>query len=958
MALNVPKVNPCIKLGPLSFRPTGGLNCRPTEGSSCRPTGGLNCRPTGGSNCTNSIPTKSNGNGKEKDEEDDDDTIYYMIDEETDSVIVAPKENASFGSLCGFYKVQESTIPRALLRRYFRGSSRYTLDWDKWICCVLSSFDAFEKAIRLDHFNTKEVFTSLFVDQVPPFGFPVDLLYKVATLPPKTLCKEYSIFLATYLRIYNGYWMIKEFSLIEFEGNNNEMKSLAFAAQLFCDTHIDLVNAMVSNNAFRNSNLLDPLTTMDDLFEHLYAKNYPHDARFYYSGDLPNLIPLVDTGGMWYHMPIKASRMNIVYAIVHVISCKTQPFRCQGRNNMAILTKKSGYFARFPDIEKLYEMILRVSLLGNYGFARVRPCFEARMETYRFFSDECISTEERIAWISEYDSFIKCIAKEYLCYLFKSSVLLDIVYLTSYLHSSPYVQKECFVPNTGESRPTAFAIAIDLCDNVRYILSTCATISSSTLLKDSKEYPKGQEFYLQVSQALVDYQSKMELCISKVPKMDFMRLLHTICTKIYKKKLVDPFSTIPLDLRKEIGASSFSAIQICLAQYFLAENTPLGRPFPLYWFKVFGLTYSAHKKMQKILYGFLFLNKADHSIEKKLEKIANQKRRDFFIVYAAYDLYLEFEEENTFVLPKRSAQRQETALRYKYHIQPWESTPLAICLFYYCQNCKKWANDVIQQPTHENSLFMHSFGGFSCRHDTITDTVICGNEFGATAIRVLKSKGTYELDHVSDPAIASIILKHRKSALCTTTEMRRINMIGIVKKLGKNYFALCEICATLCIFTTSAFSSAGFTCQCHVSDPEWFSPVRSIIPPQSTTFGNPTSLQSVPSTSLQSIPPTSLQSVPPTSLQSIPQTSLQSTPQTCFYCKNERKRNESLREICLFDDMETYTFQHLFLCRKDHNKLHRVADTSVILRKSIAFGAIKEQRENDNERQKKKPPRA
>jgi len=786
---------------------------------------------------------------------------YFEIDDNTDNVYFLNHLNLK-NVKEDYEKILSANIPRLLLRRKFINNNNY---WDSILQFVYLSLHNFICCIDLgkeketECFDIKEMFDFVFYKS-SDCVFPQNIMEKIINLlsnNPKQAIHDYSILIALYIRIYITYYLMESLNPIE-----------KLTAQLFVDTHIDLVNAMNYYSLYTNNDIKNPNNTSEDFVRSIYELYYSNDMRFYYCGNLPNLTTCIGLGSLWKQVSSKSGPKDIVQSLIQALCSKTQIFRCQGRNNMKILREK--YFPQYPDLYELYIMFVRISFLGNYIFCKYRPDFNSRLQIYMFFSD-FVSKEERIGWMSENDEIIKYCTKEYFIYLVRLSYALDMIL-------------------EGDStRSDINNIVISAMDHVRKNFDFGCIQNLNHLM------------YIQIKHDLDIHYNMIEPYISKLIKGSFDKVVYIALNRICETIIIDQSSTALLKSDVIVGKKVVAAIELIINQFYCIEKNPIGRQLPLKWFKVFGISKNGLLMFKSLYYRYLYQDIADNAIERELISIYNANNKDFHVLRTFFQKLYLFYDTFEYILPQKCAENQIRAIRAKERHPPWKDLPDFSSIYYYCSICKQWAHPTMDHVSEDTARDTYGIGTSYGMFDTKFNTYVCGNITLPASIKKLKDTGDFYDDEFKDLKNAKIIRKYKQFDDCPKTPLIPIDMIGKVKRLNGQLWALCELCATLAPFVAWNFDYVGFTCGCH-------SQLYSEIPFLEFMSKNDT-LSEISS-------------------------------KCCFYCGITSQKKE-IKTIRVVDDVErNYEIVSLYICSSDLDRCKYLMEKTDLERRSKIFKTI------------------
>lgn len=128
-----------------------------------------------------------------------------------------------------------------------------------------------------------------------------------------------------------------------------------------------------------------------------YDTVYPHGRRFVWAGDLPNLSHLFVLSDIWNKQrPVSTCMASVV---IHVITSKTQPHRCQIRSLSTVIKENKD---QYPSLIYMVLDIIWVHLMGMYAEAKHRPCWRSRSVLRAQFLEFATRPRKTIVkWIKE-----------------------------------------------------------------------------------------------------------------------------------------------------------------------------------------------------------------------------------------------------------------------------------------------------------------------------------------------------------------------------------------------------------------------------------------------------------------------------------------------------------------------------------------------------------------------------
>jgi hypothetical protein len=596
------------------------------------------------------------------------------------------------------------------------------------------------------------------------YGFDIDTVKEILDSSPE----EYSIFQSIIYRLWHAHSAQEE----------TQSRKWKFRLQLFIDTHIDLCIYIVKNNACLNYLLKSPIENKDRIGIAAKDYYYPHPDRFRFCGNLPDFIPLIDVGNIWYD--VRPKEDSIVSALIHFFACKTQHHKCQVRNFVSIIY---DYYLQYPVIIDLVRKYLLITMLGNYDSAKFRPCFQKRMEIVLSFNE--VSNDSLFIWMFEHESLVYCATKEFYMYSVELNYTLD-KYLSM---TSDWVA----VKNATR----------DSLDCVRGILSRY-------------ELGSTQRYELIEKELKLMHQESL-VYITKLKKAPFLDIIIAEFNKYHEKKIIVKASTDTQSSESKLDDETRDTINnVC--KYLKVVRPDSDKYIELRWLKIFGISEKGLSLIRDLYYGYEKLDIADNAIIKRIDEIYKSNSQDFHIIKTYFKALKEEFSYKRYKLSSDHAQRQVDALRARHIIHPWESFPEEIDIFYFCKNCKRWAHPIVDGNNTKSLTNIYAIGCEKTLCDIELDTIYCGKQTSSLAIKKLRDNGDYQKEELDDEKSARTIRKHKDTKLCTDTPLTPVSMIGWIQELDGKLYALCEVCGCLIAFDPTKFNPRGFTCNRHNED--------------------------------------------------------------------------------------------------------------------------------------------
>ncbi len=570
---------------------------------------------------------------------------------------------------------------------------------------------------------------------------------------------------------------------------------MLFRLQLFMDTHLDICEYIRRTDAYTDELLTNPDYNKDDLVKSVLEQYLPSDYKVAYCGSLPDLIPCIDMGNVWYDVRPKPRIEMVTCALIHIMACKTQSHKCQLRNFMRILR---GYFRVYPCMIALYRMLLEVSFMGNYPHATCRPSFDTRMDIRASFRSDNLTEDLLFLWMDENCQLVYYATKEFYMYMVESQYTLDRMMAET---------------NCWEDIKRTIVDAMDI---ARRSISMDDGISQQCFADIEKDMK-------QMHQDTLPY-------ISKLRKAPFVEMILQEMNKVHEKIAVNKKSTAVQtsemalanydpDPGKANAFRTFRDMQFVVDERFSSRNENENE-LELRWLKCFEISEEGYKDIQRLYFDYERKDIADNAIGRRLTQIYEHRAYDFHLIRVFFRMVNEKKTLAEYNLSSDYAENQMRALRAKYCVPPWDVLSENADVFYYCTVCNRWLTPVIDPASKKSKLNVYAQGFEKALYDHSTDTIYCGKQNTSINVRKMMNSGIYYTEgEIEDEKMARTIRKHKETVRCCDTPLECIHMIGKIKKLGGKLWALCEICGGMTQWEGAKFSHLGFTCERHFEKP-------------------------------------------------------------------------------------------------------------------------------------------
>ncbi len=648
--------------------------------------------------------------------------------------------------------------------------------------------------------------------------------------------------------------------------------------QLFVDTHLDLCERMLACSLFSDDRVSNVDENPDDLSRSVAVQHEPRDDAVTGCGDLPDLTPLIDTGDIWMAVRPKTRIKTIVTEIVHIVGCKTLPHKCLLRNFADILEKS---VKSHPALFALIRMALEISMLGNYPHAGFRPGFETRMRIRRSFADRAILTDDTLlAWMKDNDQLVLLATKELFMFMSEQQLAVDL----AMQDTLPWAQSKGLIVGSMDA-------------------------ARSSIDRDSA----GDDGFRKIAADLkLAHQQSMSY-ITKLKKASFVDIaLQTMKRRFKKKEEPDSVSedvrTCETALSDLSGADDGRFCRLLeLMQRVVNVRVP-ERQTPcleLGWLKCFGMTRGGYAQIRLLYFEYETDAIADNRLQHRIADLFEACPKDFYLAHIYFNMICDKRAFASFALPTGYAENQTRALRASLCVPPWEPLPEDADRFFFCSTCEQWLSPVVESEGQRADANEYAIGIEQILYDHEDDRMYCARQKPAASLR----KATETAD---GPGAAHTIRRHKVKKRCYDTEAVSVSMIGNCQRLGKKFWALCEVCGRVTAWSGANFGPLGFTCGRHDV------PQPSAAPQPAPTVAIDADAEETPSGR---------------------RSRTETAEKTCYYCEAELDGKGT--PLIVFDDApRRLRYVHAALCKTHFDACAYLRAQKPVVSKSVLFRSV------------------
>jgi hypothetical protein len=649
------------------------------------------------------------------------------------------------------------------------------------------------------------------------FGFPLMLLDNLNLLQHQM---QYAVLWALLIRL----WVAHEEMNIYQQTHPKHTLRL----QLFIDSHISICQYILRTRHFDDANLLDPSRNNDSVAICAVQQYYPNDRDFAYAGNLPNLTECMFVGNLYYDVRPKPKTVALSHALIHIFACKTQPQKCQIRNFVNILHK---YVLSFPMIGRLYREIVRVSLLGNYEHATIRPHFEMRMQIYEESNPKNYNELDFFHWMVDNDKLLFQITKEFHLFTVQLDMTVDDLMqennpswrqikdiicastdICRLILKTDMLKRQCFMwKSTRElflsAAPESFEQTREWKLLMQQIQSNEVTIESEALFTT----------IIQDQMTFMHNQSKQISC-TKLKKGSYLDVISTYTEGFFETRIINQRSTIKHNSEMIFEKSLLERINLIARVLIHKHSTGElkdGR-VQLFYLKAFGVNRQAYHIICKLQYLYENFDLPDNAVTKYLKFLYDEHERDFHLFHVFLRAIIYHRMFRRHALPLDYYLSQRRAILAKAMKMPWEDMDPDDDIYYYCPSCKKFKNPISDMTTNHSPKNMYGQGCENVIYDILKNKLYCTKNSIPLSIKKAMDSGLYDSNAcIADKQLAKMIRKHKETVPCCETELVAVHMCGWIQQLEKRKWIICSICAQPMIYEMCKFGPLGVTCGMH-----------------------------------------------------------------------------------------------------------------------------------------------
>lgn len=619
----------------------------------------------------------------------------------------------------------------------------------------------------------------------------------------KDLLSRFSILATLMYRIYQTEDFLK----------NTELSQEDFhEIQMVIDTHLDIMLSIEKTGWYTDKELTCDTKEnryVTDYPESIFHCFFPHDLRFYDVFELPDISINFNMSAKFFDIESSHASQGIGEIIGHLFGKKPIPYICGKRQLVDMLLEECQ---KFSDLSDLCRDIFMVSLLGNYVVCKERPGFSQRVKIVNFMRNS--TNHEFLTWISNNPLLCLFIFREYYIFMTERDYCLHKLLLSC-------------------SRISEFSeITIDCMESVRIVLDL-ELKEEIVNFKDLKEQESKINVILKKSHSKtlrIECKSlkyipeihvfmQMEAIYMKIPqsKKNELKRQYDVKEKLTIDK-VDRYLD-PIDGRFLITETMLIPEEGLLKIENLVHKLKVMRSMndqnfiPVTSLREIGISENTYLKFSEYYYRFSCMEDSDHSMENKLLELSKNDPMDFDRLRLFFGLIYKNHRNCAMNLPSDIKSQQVEAIRLKRRIAPWEEISEDMHSMFYCTNCKKWANMLIESQSLQN---LNTFNPINMGVNIENLGMFCLSYIQCQGSKKRRHRKLKDLEFNENSNFEDKKNNRIEKYICSKTKLVRYDMLGIIRKLDGINYCLCTICAALIVFDGTKWSNDTFiTCGNH-----------------------------------------------------------------------------------------------------------------------------------------------
>lgn len=693
---------------------------------------------------------------------------YFILNDSGDKISPLCEEHESS---IRHSKIENWSIPRAVLRPQY-------VHLSEDLGPLFESFDSIAKIVKKREYDPRRKISEILKKEID-VGFESGLIEELIDLPNDNFY-EFSILASLIYRIGS----------LEILKTKTEDQSIILAIQLMIDTHIDIVSEINREGIHKDKGLVDDTKYKGGLGS-LYAENYPHDMRFYYPGDFPELRQLNDMTNIWVDSLIKKKDEILSFALCKLIITKSQICKCQTRN-ISDLFKE--YLTKFPEIVVLFRKFILISMLGNYAFSKVKASFTARCHHVFFFGDKKFHfTDFQVReWIKENPRVVLFFVREFYMYLVRRDPVLD-EFMNQY---DDWIKTKVVTHDAG--------------DRIRFAYSNFLK-----KFKTDEQFVFDENFKESLKLAIEIGNKEFLNLVQKLPKLTPQRFMSKEFEKMHFSKIMDKKKQTFDSHVDYIGKELFRKITFVVDRMYETDNPSSLLFVKTGWLNALCVNEKAYQNFREIWYEYCCMDMPDNSIKARIKKIYEISPIDFHVIRTFLHYIVEKSRTIEYLTSINEFEKQRHAYSMKTRLLPWEKIEYQRTHFSYCKNCKLISSRILNAKSKVNVKLMNGITDKSTGYNLDNGKLVCMNKLESACTKKAKSDLIKKKKKMTEEQYAGLRRKYQGKLKCSNDPVVKLKMFGTITFIDGNPYTLCSKCAGLIEYGPQAYTQHGITCGLH-----------------------------------------------------------------------------------------------------------------------------------------------
>jgi hypothetical protein len=628
----------------------------------------------------------------------------------------------------------------------------------------------------------------------------------------------------------------------------------------------ELGHALHENNCTQARRHLEDAGLAECVLLAPIERYYPHPLRAAYAGELLEMGATLVHANIW--MQVDDERSTRATAFAHVFLRKSLDHKCMIRNFHGMLCSEIG---AQPALVPFVINLIETTLLGVYEHSTYRPLWKARLSLRRSFHwdrvalktwcaachpksrtpcPHCESAESGRASKRDHESHF-C---DFCAYIHRNKRLVFFAIKEFYIYN---VRMNGLLDSMLENEPTwitHYSLVANALDDARRTFSAafdCVHELSARSLEQTEA---------KIDRQLVLHHDCSKPTMRRLRKWpNFYAQLLSVCTTIHDKRFASKQWTGLQQAQDFLRASSGDAAELPPRDKwpeFYACDAPLAHLGGRRWCDVYSIEHVAtvarycervHGELMPSLLRVVGLSKhADDTISdlffqlevrdmpdgrliSAIEAMAGSHPVDFHLMHLFVRQMHQSAAIKLLPLDAEQGRAQETAIRLRMRLEPWEPIPPdADCIFV----CRTHAHVFSDVSPHvdmaaEAALAVQRDGSLLDLESTSSIHGVCGTLYDGNSERLVCSRSLHSTTNQqweklgllcatwidgNEKRVRSIIETRHNNRACQLAPVEKIRLLGHACIVGQVKYTFCVKCGVVCQWRDSSMSVHGMTC--------------------------------------------------------------------------------------------------------------------------------------------------